>query len=202
MVRPPELFRKFFPSITWRIVNNRREVYLTFDDGPIPEITPAVLEILNQYNVKATFFCIGENVRKHPGIYQKILAEGHRTGNHTQHHLNAWKVKQDEYLDDISRADTYIDSNLFRPPYGKITPAIINRIKAVRKIVLWDVISYDFDQRLTEEEVYRNIVSNLRPGSIIVMHDSIKAGPRILGVLPQLLKYLRENEYECAVIPD
>ncbi len=179
-----------------------RKVYLTFDDGPVPEVTPQVLDILDKYSVKATFFCIGENVRKHAEIYQRILNEGHRTGNHTQHHLNAWKVNRDVYLDDIEKADYYIHSNLFRPPYGKITPAIINRIRNKRKIILWDVISYDFDQSLSAVQVYKNVIDNVNPGSIIVLHDSIKAAPRMLDTLPQIIEQLKQEGYHFALIDD
>jgi peptidoglycan-N-acetylglucosamine deacetylase len=202
MVRPPLILRKFFPSIAWKLNSYERKVYLTFDDGPVPEVTPQVLDILDKYSVKATFFCIGENVRKHPDIYQRILSDGHQTGNHTQHHLNAWKVNRDVYLDDIEKADHYIHSNLFRPPYGKITPAIINRIRNKRRIILWDVITYDFDPALNQEDVYNNVIDNVSPGSIIVLHDSIKAAPRMLGALPRIIQQLKLMDYQFALIND
>jgi peptidoglycan/xylan/chitin deacetylase (PgdA/CDA1 family) len=201
MVRPPEFLRSFFPSVTWRIPTRLNEVYLTFDDGPIPEITPAVLDILKQYNAKATFFCIGENVKLHPEIYQRILTEGHRTGNHTQHHFNAWKVNRELYLQDVKDASEYIDSKLFRPPYGKLTPAIINRLKRQYKIVLWDVISYDFDTSITPEQVYQNVITNVRPGSIVVFHDSLKAAERMIPALKRTMEYLLVNRYNFSLIP-
>jgi len=201
MVRPPEFLRSFFPSVTWRIPTHLHEVYLTFDDGPIPEITPWVLDLLKQYNIKATFFCIGDNVIKHPEIYNRILAEGHRTGNHTQHHYSAWKVNRETYLKDVEDAGNFIDSNLFRPPYGKLTPAIINRLKNQYRIILWDVITYDFDNTLSIEQVYQNVVANVRPGSIIVFHDSLKAADRMQLALKKSLDYLLARGYQFSLLP-
>lgn len=200
MVRPPEFLRRFFPSVLWKIPVHSRKVFLTFDDGPVPEVTPAVLDVLLKYNAKATFFCIGTNVKKYPEIYQRILSEGHRCGNHTQHHLNAWKVPLTQYLEDIEAASDYIHSDLFRPPYGKITPAIINRIRSSYRIVLWDVISYDFDPSLSSTQVLNNILDHLRPGSIIVLHDSVKAAPRMLPALTSLLEQLQQKGYSCEVL--
>jgi peptidoglycan-N-acetylglucosamine deacetylase len=201
MIRPPEILRKFFPSVTWRIPVRSKELYLTFDDGPVEEVTPLVLDILNQYQVKATFFCIGSNVQKHPEIYKRILEEGHTTGNHTQTHVNAWKVQRDVFIKDVKDAESVISSRLFRPPYGKLTPAIINRLKKEYQIVLWDVITYDFDPALSADEVFQNSITRLRPGSIIVFHDSIKAGKTMLAVLPRFLDYCQKKGFTFRAIP-
>lgn len=160
-----------------------------------------VLDLLQKYNAKATFFCIGRNVQEHPGIYQRILNEGHTTGNHTQNHLNAWKVQRDVFIQDVKDAESVISSRLFRPPYGKLSPAIINRLKKEYQIVLWDVITYDFDPALSEDEVYQNSITRLRPGSIIVFHDSIKAGKTMLAVLPRFLEFCKRAGYTFHAIP-
>ena len=135
------------PSLTWHIKTKAKVLYLTFDDGPVPEVTPWVLEQLEKYNAKATFFCIGDNVCKHQDIYKTISANGHATGNHTFTHLNGWKYQRLKYVEDVARAKQVIDSDLFRPPYGKLTPALIKELKKDFKIIMWDVLSYDFDKR-------------------------------------------------------
>lgn len=179
-------------------------MYLTFDDGPHPTITPYVLETLKQYNAKATFFCIGKNVVEHPAIYRQILDEGHRTGNHTHNHLNGWKVKNDQYVNNIIQAAQYIDSNLFRPPYGKITQfqvKVLTEIAAYKgsdrkfNIVMWDVLSGDFDTTLSAETCSLNVTRKAREGSIVVFHDSEKAFPRMKEALPGVLKYFSGKGY-------
>ena len=178
-----------------------RELFLTFDDGPVPGFTSEVLDLLKENNAKATFFCIGNNVEKNPELYRRILNEGHSTGNHTQHHYHAWKVQREDYIQDVYKAKAFIESRLFRPPYGILTPAIINRLKKEFQIILWDVITYDFDPELTAEEVYQNSITHLRPGSIIVFHDSEKAGSKMLEVLPRFLDYCQNEGYTFSAIP-
>jgi peptidoglycan/xylan/chitin deacetylase (PgdA/CDA1 family) len=184
-------------------------MYLTFDDGPHPTITPYVLETLKQYNAKATFFCIGKNVVEHPAVYRQILEEGHRTGNHTHNHFNGWKVKNDQYINNIIQAAQYIDSNLFRPPYGKITQfqvKVLTEIAAYKgsdrkfNIVMWDVLSGDFDTTLSAETCSLHVTRKAKAGSIVVFHDSEKAFPRMKEALPRVLKYFSEKGYRFEAI--
>ena len=189
------IFRVFYPSLTWRVNTNKKILYLTFDDGPIPEVTPWVLEQLNIYNATATFFCIGDNVKKYPDIYNNIISQGHKTGNHTFSHLNGWKVPEKYYLENVTIAKEYIDSDLFRPPYGKITRSLISSLKKEFRIVMWDVLSYDFDRRYDGNDCFQKVVRLSISGSIIVFHDSLKAKDRLQIALPQVLKHFSEKGY-------
>ena len=189
------IFRVFYPSLTWRVNTNKKILYLTFDDGPIPEVTPWVLEQLNIYNATATFFCIGDNVKKYPDIYNNILTQGHKTGNHTFSHLNGWKVPEKTYLENVTIAKEYIDSDLFRPPYGKITRSLIQSLKKEFRIVMWDVLSYDFDRRYDGNDCFQKVVRLSISGSIIVFHDSLKAKDRLQIALPQVLKHFSKKGY-------
>lgn len=177
-----------------------KTVYLTFDDGPIPEATPWVLDQLQEYNAKATFFCVGENVRKYPKIYQRILDEGHTVGNHTYNHLNAWKTKKHTYLSNVEEASEVIDSKLFRPPYGKLTPALSKKIAEDYDIIMWDILSGDFDSNISAEKCLSNVKKNAREGSIIVFHDSIKAIDKLKVVLPHVLAYFSDQGIEMKAI--
>jgi peptidoglycan-N-acetylglucosamine deacetylase len=185
----------FTPSLTWRKKTSEKIIHLTFDDGPVPDVTPWVLDQLKMYRAKATFFCIGDNVRKHQDIYKRVLAEGHRTGNHTFNHLNAWKSNRKEYIENVKRAGQEIQSGLFRPPYGKITPALIYNLKNNYQIIMWDVLSYDFD--VTKDAAYctDRVIKNADNGSIIVFHDSIKAWPRLEYLLPAVMKHFAAKGY-------
>lgn len=179
----------------------RREkaLYLTFDDGPIPEVTPWVLETLSQYAGKATFFCIGDNVRKHPAIYQRIREEGHAVGNHTFNHLNGWKTSRDAYLENVGKCAELVDSSLFRPPYGRIRRKQAQRLVAADnryRIIMWDVLSGDFDTGLSPEKCLRNVLKHTENGSIVVFHDSLKAERRLRYVLPRALQYWQEKEFK------
>lgn len=195
MVRPPTYLRFLYPGVVWNKTTNEKILYLTFDDGPTPEVTPAVLDLLASYQAKATFFCIGENVKKHPILYNRIKAEGHSIGNHTHTHPSSWKVKYDFYLNDVEEARKVIDSTLFRPPYGKLTPRTLFALRKKFRIIMWDVISCDFDEKVSAEQVEKNVIENTTKGSIIVFHDSVKAAPRILKVLPTILKHYTESGY-------
>jgi peptidoglycan/xylan/chitin deacetylase (PgdA/CDA1 family) len=193
----PQWFSKLNSSMVWSIATKQKELYLTFDDGPHETVTPFVLDQLKEFNAKATFFCIGKNVKKHPQIYQRILNEGHATGNHTFNHLNGWKTKNSLYINDIAEASDYIDSKLFRPPYGKISPFVskILRKKFQYKIIMWNVLSADFDESLSPEKCMQNVLLYTRPGSIIVFHDSTKAWDRMSFALPKILRYFTEKEF-------
>lgn len=201
LVKYPKLLQILYPKRISRI-DDSKSIYLSFDDGPIPEITPWVLNTLKKYDAKATFFCIGDNVAKHPEVFQEILKEGHSIGNHTFNHLNGWKNSLENYVDNTTKAEAIIQSNilgatstkLFRPPYGKIKNSQAKAIsKLGYKIVMWDVLSGDYDQRLSPEACCRNVIENTTAGSIIVFHDSIKASKNLKIVLPLVLKYFSEK---------
>jgi peptidoglycan-N-acetylglucosamine deacetylase len=193
LVKTPWWLRKLYSSLTWSIPTTQNEVFLTFDDGPHPKITPFVLDHLAQYNMKGTFFCIGKNVRKHPNIYKRILDEGHRIGNHTMGHLNGWKTGDAVYLNDVLIAKEFMDTNLFRPPYGRISSFQIQQLKPVFDIIMWDVISGDFDTEINGAKCVQNVVLHTAPGSIVVFHDSEKAFPRLQYALPKVLEFLKEK---------
>ncbi len=192
LVKTPGIIQTLFASLVWRVANSKK-VYLTFDDGPIPEATPWVLDLLKSKNIKATFFCVGENVEKYPEIYQRILSEGHSVGNHTYNHLNGWKIDGSQYNENVMKASRVIDSSLFRPPYGKLTPGLIKQLKKKYDVVMWDVLSGDFDTTLTPEDCLKNVKENAKEGSIIVFHDSIKAIDTLKFVLPEVISFFEEK---------
>lgn len=200
-IKTPWWLKKIYPSYLWSIDTKEKNIYLTFDDGPHAIATPFVLDQLKHYNAKATFFCIGKNVLAEPHIYKRILDEGHAVGNHTHRHLNGWKAKNEMYLADVNEAGKYIDSILFRPPYGRITSFQAKNINAALKknnvkIIMWDVISGDFDESLTGEQCLQNVILNATSGSIVVMHDSQKAFARLKYFLPLALSFFSENGYQ------
>ncbi len=200
LVKTPFLLKKLFPKVLWNKNRAEKVVYLTFDDGPTPKITEWVLAELNKYNAKATFFCIGKNAELYPNILMKTIENGHRIGNHTFSHYNAWKTKSATYLEDVEHCSKIIDTDLFRPPYGKITPVLIKKLEDKFQIILWDIISYDFDATISTEQCYNNVIDNLENGSIIVFHDSEKAIKNLRVVLPKVLEYLHSNGYKMNVL--
>lgn len=195
----PRIVQKIFSRYVWSIPTKEKEVYLTFDDGPHESVTPWVLNELNKYNAKATFFCIGSNVQAEPIVYNRILAEGHAVGNHTYDHPNGWDTDTETYLDNIRHAATVIHSPLFRPPYGRIKTQQAKKIKAVlgenARIIMWEVLSADFDPSFSKEQCLRNVMKNVKPGSIIVFHDSEKAFKNLEYALPVVLKELAGEGY-------
>jgi peptidoglycan/xylan/chitin deacetylase (PgdA/CDA1 family) len=201
-VKTPWLLKKIYSDCIWNIPTNKKKIYLTFDDGPHPAATPFVLDELKKYNAKATFFCIGKNVVEHPDVYKQILAEGHRVGNHTHDHFNGWKVSDKEYFENISEAKKYIDSDLFRPPYGRITKFQLRTLtrSAGFKIIMWDVLSADFDKEISPEKCTANVIKNARSGSIIIFHDSEKAFERMRTALPATLKYFFEKGFSFETV--
>jgi len=216
------------PSLLWNLPKTGNTLYLTFDDGPIPEVTPWALAFLKEYHAKATFFCIGENIEKYPEIFDHILAEGHNVGNHSFNHLNGWKTPFSSYVENVQKAEEIIfekqeardkiqdfrsenieergekkDKNirLFRPPYGKITPKQIKILQGQGfKIVMWEVISGDFDANISAENCLNNVLKNSKPGSIVVFHDSIKASAKLKEVLPKVLEYFHQKGFEFKAI--
>ena len=192
-----------FPNYVWDIPTHTKDLYLTFDDGPTPEITDWTLDTLKQYNAKATFFCIGDNIEKHPDIFQKIISEGHTIGNHTQHHVKGWKTKTKIYINEVLETEKQIQtyqpqrSHLFRPPYGQIKPKQGKQlIDLGYKIIMWDVLSFDWQKEISEEDCLNNVISKSKEGSIIVFHDSIKASKNMMYVLPKVLEYFSEAGYK------
>jgi peptidoglycan/xylan/chitin deacetylase (PgdA/CDA1 family) len=235
LVKTPKFVQRMFPERVWTFPipdypdgKTQNTIYLTFDDGPIPEVTPWVLEELKKYHAKATFFCIGDNIKKHPGLFRRIIAEGHSAGNHTFDHLNGWKTNTEEYIDNVLNAEEEIMkwskvespmsedeinpnspisdqpstlSNLFRPPYGKLSSrqSQILRQKGYN-IIMWDVLSGDFDASISEENCFNNVSECIKPLSIVVFHDSLKAGKKLRYVLPKVLELISEKGWNCEKI--
>lgn len=200
LVTSPWWMRALYPrKLIWQLPPNEKVLYLTFDDGPHPEATPTALELLAAYGAKATFFCIGNNVEKYPHIYRSLLDQGHRVGNHTHNHLNGWKTADKDWLANVAEAAKWIDSDLFRPPYGRITPfqaRMLQQGPSPYRIVMWSVLSADFDTRTSENTCFEHIRRHARPGSIIVFHDSEKALPRMEGALRKTLAFFSNAGYQ------
>ncbi len=201
LFQTPKWLQKSFRSITWKIPQDSKCIYLTFDDGPIPEVTPWVLKTLELYQAKATFFCVGENIEKYPEIKSLVQSKGHRLGNHTFHHLNGWKTTNETYFRDIHRCSEYLDSSLFRPPYGKLTPSQYNHLKTKYELVFWDLISYDFDKSLPPEKCLEILIKKTEAGSIVVFHDSLKSFENLLWVLPRYLEFFQKQGYQFLPLP-
>ena len=202
-VRTPAILRSYYNNCIWKLTPSEPTVYLTFDDGPNPGTTAYILEQLKKYNAKATFFCIGNNVVKHPDIYQEIFNGGHAVGNHTYNHLNGFKTKTPKYMEDVLMAKKYIDSALFRPPYGRIKKAQIRAIKnemPAAKIIMWDILSGDFDTSLDAQSCLQNVLFKSRSGSIIVFHDSDKAWERVSYVLPRVLEHFSRKKIKMDIL--
>jgi peptidoglycan/xylan/chitin deacetylase (PgdA/CDA1 family) len=204
-IKTPWWLKKLYPSLDWQpfSATERKVLYLTFDDGPHPEATPFVLEQLRKYAARGTFFCIGKNVQQYPKIYRQILEDGHRVGNHTQNHISGWKASDRNYLEDIRDAARYIDSDLFRPPYGRITrfqSALLQNAPLNYHIIMWDILSGDFDTSLSGAKCARNVISHARDRSLVVFHDSEKAFPRLKEALPAVLEHFCGLGYSLEAI--
>ncbi len=209
------LIKKALSQLTWEGTIKDKTIYLTFDDGPIPEVTKFVLDTLAEYQARATFFCVGDNVGKYPEIYQQVIQAGHRVGNHTFNHIDGWKTDTDLYLNNVKQCQKFMaaylpkhldehsffseNPPLFRPPYGKMTPQQIRRLSADYQIVMWDVLTYDFDATLSRGDCLEGAMLHTKPGSIVVFHDSVKSIDRLKFVLPRYLKYFQHAGYrfEC-----
>lgn len=189
LVHTPQYVQALFPGLTWKMPPSLKTIYLTFDDGPIPEVTPWVLETLREYNAKATFFCVGDNVRKYPEIFDKVIEGGHAVGNHTLNHLSGWSTENISYFNNIRHCARIVNSGLFRPPYGKLRPSQIQFLQRHYQIIMWDVLSADFDKEITPEDCFQNVIQNSGSGSIVVFHDSLKAETNLRYALPLVLEY-------------
>ena len=196
----PDVLRPFLGKLLWRKNPSEKVIYLTFDDGPVPEVTPLVLDLLDEYNLKATFFCVGENVEKYPEVYKEVLKRGHKTGNHTYNHLKGITVTTNEYVTNVEKAATQIDSKLFRPPYGRIKNSQKKALLEDYEIVMWDIITRDYDSRLSPVSIMQNIKRYSRNGSLVVFHDSIKAERNMLTVLPLAIEYWNSKGYRFGVL--
>ncbi len=209
-IRTPRHLKFIFRNWIWRFSSKEKVLYLTFDDGPTPEITEWTLQELKKYNAKATFFCVGKNISEHPDIFQKIIEEKHSVGNHTNNHLNGWKTKTADYLKSIEEAGKYFEEyltlntqhlKLFRPPYGRLTLKQSSKIREKGyKIIMWDVLSADFDPAISNEKCLENVIRNIQNGSIIVFHNSVKASEKLHFVLPQLLEYYSAKGFSFSSI--
>lgn len=198
----PKLLQWLYPSLLWRIKTKNKELYLTFDDGPIPDLTEYILDVLSEFKIKATFFCVGENLKKHPLIAQRALDEGHKLGNHSYNHLNGWQTSTVDYISNVVRCQRLLyDFNseaktLLRPPYGKIKYSQIKLLKRKYTIVMWDVLSGDFSSKISPEKCLEKTIWATKPGSIIIFHDNIKAEENVRYALPRYIKHFLEKGYE------
>lgn len=200
VVKPSRFLRMFYPSLLWHMPKTGKKIiYLTFDDGPHPLITPLVLDILRRYDAKATFFCLGENVKKYPATFEMIKNQGHAVGSHTFNHENGWRTKNDDYIKSFNDANELINSSLFRPPYGKIKYSQIKKLSIVNSqlsFIAWTVMAYDFDHSLSQRRVYKNVIRNAGDGAIVTFHDSVKANSNMIAVLPKVLEHYKNKGFE------
>ena len=197
--QPPQFIRQLYPRACWRMSASERAVYLTFDDGPIPEVTPWVLDVLDKYKIKATFFMVGDNVRKHPDEYRMVVERGHRIGNHSFNHLKGFAETTEHYLSNIDKADAYISSDLYRPPHGIMRRAQYRALSKQYRIIMWDLVTRDYSSKLTGEEVLGKVKRYARPGSIITFHDSIRSINNLRYALPRAIEWLLAEGYEFKV---
>lgn len=196
LFRPTYLHRSVFKHALWKINTEQKNIYLTFDDGPIPELTEWVLDVLKEYDVKATFFCVGENIQKNPLIFQRILKEGHQVGNHTFNHLKGWRTSLDNYIANVTQCQQFTKTNLFRPPYGRITIKQYKQLLSNYKIVFWDVLTHDYSNKISSESCLKNTIKYTRSGSIVVFHDNVKAEKNLKYVLPKYIDHFLKLNYK------
>lgn len=191
----PSIFPLIAPNVTWKVKTNDKVLYLTFDDGPHPSITPMVLSILEEYNAKATFFCVGDNVTKYPEIFNDIISKGHTVGNHTFNHIKGWQSTNQSYIDNIKKAAEVIPSNLFRPPYGRIKPSQIKLLKNDYRIIMWSILTRDYDKSLNPYTALKHLNKLTKPGDVVVFHDSEKAKENMLVMLKGMLQHFNQQQY-------
>ncbi len=193
--QPPKLFRMLYPDALWRMDPQEKAVYLTFDDGPIPRVTPWVLDLLEQYHIKATFFMVGDNVRKHLHEYEMVVAQGHRIGNHTFNHVRGFQMGVEEYAQNTEKANEWLHTDLFRPPHGFMSPSQYAYAKQQYRIVMWDLVTRDYSKRLNGPQVLKKVKHYVRNGSIITFHDSLKSEEKLHYALPRAIEWLQKQGY-------
>ncbi|WP_159521550.1 polysaccharide deacetylase family protein [Sunxiuqinia indica] len=201
-IQLPKIVTRYFPKALWRLPGNQKRVVLTFDDGPIPEVTPWVLKLLKEENIKACFFCVGENVKQNQEIFQQVIDAGHQVGNHTFNHLQGLKNTDEVYFENIEKAASYIDSKLMRPPHGWLRKSQYQKVIKSYQMVMWDIISRDYDAKSSPPKVIDNVLNFVRPGSIIIFHDSLKAEKNLKVALPIVIEKLKEEGYQFALLPE
>ena len=201
-VKTPKIAQSIIKKAVWNIPNNDRKIFLTFDDGPTPSITNRALDILKEYRIKATFFCLGKQVEENPLLFQRIIDEGHTVGNHSYSHLKGWTTKNEQYLEDVRKGEAIIKSHLFRPPYGKIKRSQVNLLNPQTKIILWDVLPGDFSPSNNVEKIISNTLNAVESGSIIVLHDNAICGNKMLQALPIIIDKLKEKKYNFSAITE
>lgn len=197
----PRFIRSIFPpGLLWEIPNRKNYLYLTFDDGPVPQVTPKLLDLLDNYDVKATFFMVGDNVNKYPDLLQLVISRGHAVGNHSYNHIKGWSVSDEVYFENVKKASDLIPGNLFRPPYGRITPNQAKHLTLNYRVVMWSILSEDYNTSITPEKTFSNVKKNLKSGSIIVFHDSIKAEKNMFPALKQSIEYALDQGFTFSIL--
>jgi len=195
-VKTPSIAKYLYPSLVWKKNTDQKKIWITFDDGPDEKVTPFLVNLLGKFNIKATFFIIGNQAKKHPELVKLIINNGHKIGNHSFSHPSGYSTKNNKYLQDVEQAKKYIDSDIFRPPYGKITPFQIKNLKKDFKIIMWDIISWDFKENISSNKIFRNVMDNVESGSIILFHNNLKSYKNLKKSLEIILEKLKEQEYQ------
>jgi peptidoglycan/xylan/chitin deacetylase (PgdA/CDA1 family) len=198
--RPPKLLQNLLPQCYWNLPNQQNKIYLTFDDGPTPEVLPVILKTLDTYKVPATFFCVGENMQKHPDLVWEMQKRNHVIGNHTYNHISGWRTKNATYFENVEACQKIYKSKLFRPPYGRLRASQANELKRKYKIIMWDVLSYDYDKKVLPEICFRNVIDATKSGSVIVFHDNVKAIKNLEYALPRSIDFLLKKDFVFDVI--
>ena len=202
LVKTPSIFQNSFPNFTWKVPTKEKVLHLTFDDGPTPEVTPWVLQQLAMYDAKATFFSIGENIMRHRELFDQVKSEGHAVGNHTHNHLNGWATDSIPYFHNVRHCARLVQSSLFRPPFGRLRPKQAQFLQRHYRIVMWDVLSGDFDPNISNEKCLNNVTKNAKPGSIVVFHDNQKAKDKLTYTLPKVLEHFSKLGYQFEALND
>jgi peptidoglycan/xylan/chitin deacetylase (PgdA/CDA1 family) len=195
-VKTPSIAKYLYPSLVWKKNTEQKKIWITFDDGPDEKVTPFLVNLLGKFNIKATFFIIGSQAKKHPELVKLIINNGHKIGNHSFSHLSGYSTKNNKYLQDVEQAKKHIDSDIFRPPYGKITPSQIKSLKKDFKIIMWDIMSWDFKENISSNKIFRNVMDNVESGSIILFHNNLKSYNNLKKSLELILEKLKEQEYQ------
>lgn len=199
-VHTPICLQKMFPQMVWQVPTSEKEIFLTFDDGPTPGVTPQVLALLLEYKAKATFFCLGSRIEQYPELFREIKASGHAIGNHGYNHLSGFSTSHKSYVQNVMKGEELSGSQLFRPPYGRIMPWTANRLKKHCRLIMWTTMSMDFNANISPEQCFQNVIRRIAPGTILVFHDTEKAGKNLLPVLPKLLQWCKENDFKTSAL--